>query len=462
MIASDVALAPMPTPEHFVKPPAGPEAFEHMQVRQGEFWRAIPAYREVDEATFLDHIWQGRHSVKTPDELVATIQDLVPAGFIEDVRAGFHRAPMQVRVSPYMISSIDWSDPYDDPIRIQFIPLASRLLPDHPKLSLDSLHEQDDAPVAGLTHRYVDKALFLPLNVCPVYCRFCTRSYAIGPDTETVDKAQLATDPKRWKAAFEYIASRPELQDIVVSGGDTYQLSAKTLKTIGEALLAIPNVRRMRFATKGPAVMPSKILTDIAWVDALTSIVDQGRKLGKDVVLHTHFNCANEISWITEKAMRVLFERGIFVRNQSVLIRGVNDDPKKMRLLVKQLGYLNVHAYYVYMHDLVKGVEDLRTTVQTAIDIEKFVRGTTAGFNTPTFVCDAPGGGGKRDVHSFDHYDRENGIAVYSAPSVKPDRWFAYFDPIDRLSPAAQARWRAPAAQEQMVAAALDAAAAAS
>ena len=323
---------------------------------------------------------------------------------------------MAVRISPYMIASIDWKNPYKDPVRTQFLPLASRLLPDHPRLSLDSLHELEDSPVQGLTHRYVDKALFLPLNTCPVYCRFCTRSYAIGGDTDTVEKAQLATDPKLWEQAFEYIASRPELQDIVVSGGDAYQLPAKSLKKIGEALLAIPNVRRMRFATKGPAVMPMKILTDAAWTDALTSIVEQGRKLGKDVMLHTHFNSPNEISYITQQAMQVLFERGIMVRNQSVLIRGVNDDKHTMRKLIKQLGYMNVHAYYVYMHDMVKGVEDLRTTIQTAVDIEKFVRGTTAGFNTPTFLCDAPGGGGKRDLHSYDHYDRENGIAVYSAP----------------------------------------------
>ena len=133
--------------------------------------------------------------------------------------------------------------------------------------------------------------------------------------------------------------------------------------------------------------------------------------------------------------------------HQSVLIRGVNDDAHTMRKLIKQLGYMNVHAYYVYMHDMVKGVEDLRTTIQTAIDIEKFVRGTTAGFNTPTFLCDAPGGGGKRDLHSYDHYDRENGIAVYSAPSVKPGQWFLYFDPIDQLSPGAQARCRGAVAR---------------
>jgi lysine 2,3-aminomutase len=208
----------------------------------------------------------------------------------------------------------------------------------------------------------------------------------------------------------------------------------------------------MRFATKGPAILPSKILTDHAWTEALISVVDRGRTMGKDVVLHTHFNSPNEITWITEKAMRLLFERGVFVRNQSVLIRGVNDDKETMRLLVKRLGFLNVHPYYVYMHDMVKGVEDLRTTIQTAIDIEKFVRGSTAGYNTPLFLCDAPGGGGKRDLHSFDYYDRVNGIAVYSAPSVKPGEWFLYYDPIDQLSKDAQARWKDPATQDAMVA----------
>ncbi len=174
--------------------------------------------------------------------------------------------------------------------------------------------------------------------------------------------------------------------------------------------------------------------------------------MGKDVVLHTHFNSPNEITWITEKAIQVLFERGVVVRNQSVLIRGVNDDEETMALLVKRLSYINVHPYYVYMHDMVKGVEDLRTTVQRSADIEKFVRGSTAGYNTPLFICDAPGGGGKRDIHSFDYYDRENGIAVYSAPSVKPGEHFIYFDPIDQLSPAAQQRWENSDTQEEMIA----------
>jgi lysine 2,3-aminomutase len=434
-----------------LKPAAAASQFEYKNLKQGEFWRHVPAYREIDETTFLDHLWQQKNAVKTPQELLATIKELCSQAFFADVEAGFARAPMAVRVSPYALALIDWSDPVNDPIRRQFIPLASALLPNHPRLTLDSLHEQDDSPVPGLVHRYVDKALFLPLNTCPVYCRFCTRSYAIGPDTENVDKVALAKTPKQWEDAFAYIGERPELEDIVISGGDTYQLPAKNILLIGNALLDIPHVRRMRFATKGPAIMPMKIMTDTPWLDALTQIVDRGRTMGKDVVLHTHFNAPEEITWITEKAMRMLFERGIFVRNQSVLIRGVNDTPERMALLVKRLEHVNVHPYYVYMHDMVEGVEELRTTVQTSCDIEKAVRGSTAGFNTPLFICDAPGGGGKRDIHSFDYYDRENGICVYTAPSVKRGKAFVYFDPIDKLSPAAQARWAVKEIADQMI-----------
>jgi lysine 2,3-aminomutase len=434
-----------------IKPPAPPEAMAHKQLLQGSFWQHIPSFAEIDEATFLDHLWQGKHSATNAEKLETILEGVVSAEFMADMRAGFHKAPMSMRVSPYLLSLINWNDPYNDPIRRQFIPVGSALMPDHPMLTLDSLHEQEDAPTPGLTHRYHDKALFLPLDICPVYCRFCTRSYAVGMNTEAVEKVQLNPDPKRWAKAFKYIASRPELEDIVISGGDTYQLSARNLRLIGETLLTMDNVRRIRFATKGPAVMPMKILTDKDWFESLRFISDLGRKLGKDVMLHTHFNNPNEITWVTQAAMQKLFEHGIFVRNQSVLQRGVNDKKETMQMLVKRLGYLNVHPYYVYLHDLVKGVEDLRTTVQTAMNIERFVRGSTAGFNTPTFVCDAPGGGGKRDVHSAEYYDRENGIAVYTAPSVKPGQSFMYFDPIDTLSPDAQARWHDPVTRQEMI-----------
>jgi lysine 2,3-aminomutase len=207
----------------------------------------------------------------------------------------------------------------------------------------------------------------------------------------------------------------------------------------------------MRFATKGPAVMPQKLLTDDAWLDALTGVVEHGRKLHKEVVLHTHFNHPREITQITQRAMDRVFERGITVRNQSVLQRRVNDSVETMTLLAKRLSYVNVHPYYVYVHDLVKGVEDLRTTLQTALNIEKGLRGATAGFNTPTVVVDAPGGGGKRDAHSYEHYDRTTGVSVYTSPAVHPGHIYYYFDPIDLLPPEGQARWADPAQHQAML-----------
>jgi lysine 2,3-aminomutase len=437
-------------PAKHLKPHVDAATLHYRQLLDGSFWQRIPAYRNIDEATFLDHQWQAKHSITNPQKLLAAVQDLVPPAFYEDVAEGFHRAPMSIRVSPYLLSLIEWGDPYNDPLRRQFVPVASRLLPDHPKLTLDSLHEQADAPVPGLTHRYPDKALFLALDTCPVYCRFCTRSYAVGVDTDVVDKVSLKATEERWERSFRYISERPELEDIVVSGGDSYQLKARQISLIGNRLLEMPNIRRIRFATKGPAVMPMKLITDTEWLDALTSVVERGRKLHKEVVLHTHFNHPNEITAITKRALDGVFERGIIVRNQSVLQRKVNDSVATMQLLVKRLGHCQVHPYYVYVHDLVKGVEDLRTTLQTALDLEKAVRGVTAGFHTPTFVVDAPGGGGKRIVHSFEHYDRDTGVSVFCAPSVKPG-YFLYFDPIDTLSSEVQARWQSAAEQDRMV-----------
>jgi len=425
------------------------DSLNHRDLRDGEWWRRL--YPDVGEDEFLSHVWQMRNSAYGEDKLVELMQSVsAPADFIEDVKKGFHMVPMAVRVTPYLLALIDWDNPWEDPIRRQFIPLASQLLPDHPMLSLDSLHEQQDAPVEGLTHRYQDKALFLVMDTCPVYCRFCTRSYAIGVDTDTVEKVNLRVDPKRWEKAFEYIESRPELEDIVISGGDTYNLPAKHVRAIGERLLNMKNIRRIRFATKGLAVMPMKILSDETWLEAITDVLNLGRKLHKEVCIHTHFNTPNEITAISKRAMNVLFERGMTVRNQCVLQNGVNDSAETMTLLTKRLSEINVQPYYVYQHDMVQGVEDLRTTVQANIDIEKQVRGVTAGFNTAIHVCDAPGGGGKRDVHSFDYYNRQTGVSVYTAPSVKPGAFFLYFDPLRALSEDIQQAWLDPKKQTEM------------
>jgi lysine 2,3-aminomutase len=190
--------------------------------------------------------------------------------------------------------------------------------------------------------------------------------------------------------------------------------------------------------------MPMKVLSDHAWFEALAEVHAAGRKRRKEVVVHTHINHPNEITAITDAALGRLFEAGITVRNQCVLQRGVNDDHRTMRLLVKRLSYINIQPYYVYAHDLVRGVEDLRTSVHAAEELEKQVRGLTAGFNTPAFVVDAPGGGGKRDVHSYEYYDRITGVAVYAAPLVKPGQLFCYVDPLDTLPAEGRARWADP------------------
>ncbi len=445
-------------PVHPRKPPVDPATLVHREFLDGPFWQKIPAYRDVDEKTFLDHRWQAKKSITRPDKLMAAVQDLVSDKFLDDVKAGFAHAPMSVRVSPYLLSLVDWQNPYDDPIRRQFLPVYSHMLPDHPKLDLDSLHEQADAPTEGLTHRYPDKVLFLALDTCPVYCRFCTRSYAVGINTEEIEKVSLKANKDRWEKAFQYIESRPEIEDVVISGGDVYQLRAEHLTKIGHRLLDIPHVRRMRFATKGPAVMPQKLLTDDAWVRALVEIVERGRRMCKEVVIHTHFTHPNEITAISKRAMDRMFQSGVIVRNQSVLQRGVNDTPAVMKLFVKKLSFINVQPYYVYIHDLVKGAEDMRTTVATAVELEKQVRGVTAGFNTPTFVVDAPGGGGKRVVHSFEHYNRETGVSVYRSPNVNADAFYLYFDPIDLLPESGRARWANPDEHDAIIAEAIEAA----
>jgi len=423
----------------------------HRDLDDSPFWRDIPAFANMSRDEFLDPRFQIRKSVTGIDDLRELVGDLVGQTFMADVARGLAQAPMNVRITPYLISLIDWDDPYHDPLRIQFLPVASTCRPDHPQLELDSLHEQDDSPVPGLVHRYPDKVLFLPLDVCPVYCRYCTRSYAIGGDTATVDKESYRPQTERWRKAMAYIATRPDVEDVVVSGGDAYLLPARRLLEIGELLLAISHVRRIRIATKGPAVMPMKILRDTEWTNAVVALSEKGRRQGKQVCLHTHFNHPNEITSISAEALGELFSRGVTVRNQSVLIRGVNDDAETMTTLVRRLSYVNVQPYYVYQHDMVRGVEDLRTTLAATEEVERSVRGSTAGFNTPTFVTDVPGGGGKRDLHSYDHYDRTTGISVYRSPVVDPNLYYLYFDPLHLLPEEGRRRWRDESEHQTMI-----------
>lgn len=424
---------------------------QHRNFRNDDFWKEIPGWASVTRGEFADHMWQLKNSVRKIEQVKKLLGDKISKEFYADLEAGLHRTPMNIRITPYMFALIDWNDPLNCPLRKQFLPVGSQFFEDHPMHMADSLSEDDDSPVPMLTHRYPDKVLFLPLTICPVYCSYCTRSRVIGGSTESVEKETYGANQKYWDDVFEYLMKSPMVEDVVISGGDSFMLNPKQIRYIGENLLKIPHIRRIRYATKGIAIFPQKILTDDNWVAALTDVHKFGRSLGKQVVIHTHFSSPKEITKWSQMAMDRLFGEGIVVRNQAVLQDGVNNHVDEMVLLTRQVGYLNIQPYYVYMHDMVPGCEHFRTTLREGVELEKAVRGTTAGFNTPTFVCDLPGGGGKRHVASYEYYDEENGISVWTAPYVKPGKHFTYFDPIHKLSEEAQARWKDIPTREAMI-----------
>lgn len=180
-------------------------------------------------------------------------------------------------------------------------------------------------------------------TVCPLYCRFCTRSWSVGPDTKTVTKNSFTPTRGRWERVFRYIERTPKLTDIVVSGGDCYTLSADNLRLIGERLLSIPHIKRLRFATKGLAVSPYRILDESdLWTAEIINLNRMSREMGKSIAIHTHFNHPRELTWVSELALQRLHENNVIVRNQSVLLRGVNDDLDTMLELIRKVADNNV------------------------------------------------------------------------------------------------------------------------
>jgi lysine 2,3-aminomutase len=217
-------------------------------------------------------------------------------------------------------------------------------------------------------------------------------------------------------------------------------------------LLDIPHIRRIRLATKAVSVQPMKFTSDDDWFTAIVEMVQYGRERFKDVCLHTHFNHPNEVTPAVEAAMRRLHAEGGHVRNQSVLLRGVNDDAQTLIDLVTGLGRVNIHGYYTYLCDMVMSTEHFRLPLHVAQQLEKEVRGATAGFNTPLFIVDAPGGGGKRDVHSPEFQDAEYGVSVFRAPAVDAHAQYYYFDPLRSLGADAREAWQQPGAREAILA----------
>lgn len=405
------------------------------------FWRGL--YPSVSEKDFLDERWQYQNSVKNIQELRAVLSRVARPECIDDIAVRFAQSKMPMRITPYVLSLIDWEDPYSDPVRKQFLPAASTMQPDHPCMDSVFFDEAGDSPVPGLVHLYPTKALFKALDTCPVYCPNCFRYPLTGKDAEAGINHDI------WKQSLQYIAAHPKIEDVTVSGGDVYQLRPDSLRFIVTQLLNMQNVKRVRLGSKGLAVMPQKILSDSSpWLDALTEVSDYGRTLEKEVALHTHINHPKEITWMTTQAASKLYKRNIICRNQSVLIRGVNDTMESMEALIKKLADAHIQPYYVYLSDIVPGAEDFRTTLQTAVDLEKNIRGITAGFLTPHFVVATAGG--KRPVNSFETYDR-NGVAVFKSPYVKPGQSFLHFDPIALLPADVQVRWENPGERQAML-----------
>ncbi|MEM7620064.1 MAG: KamA family radical SAM protein [Pseudomonadota bacterium] len=415
-----------------------------------DFENPVPHYSSTDRETFLNHLWQDKNSVTRFEQIEALVGDAVSSDVMKEIKDGLTQVGMSIRLNPYMLELIDWNDLENDPIRRQFLPMASEIETDHPCMSVDSLNERSTSPVPNLVHRYTDKVLFLVTTVCPVYCQFCTRSYAVGQDTSTLKKDN-SVSPKGWDAAIAYIRSNPEIEDVVISGGDIARLKPQHVMKLGEELLNIEHIRRIRFATKALAVQPMKFITDEKWFKAIADVAHLGRSMFKSVYIHSHFNHPREVTPIVEQAMRRLFAEGIHVRNQSVLLRGVNDDADTLTDLIKKLSRVNIQPYYVYSCDMVQSAEHFRVSIQDMQDLERNIRGATAGFNTPLFIVDTPGGGGKRDVHSYEYYNEDYGIYGYRSPLIDPNKMYYYFDPLRSLNPIAQFKWSAPGGRERIL-----------
>jgi len=360
-----------------LKPAVDPATLTHKHLLDGDFWRRIPAYADVDEATFLDHRWQAKNTITRVDKLLAALQGLVPESYMRDAEAGFKRAPMNVRVSPYLLSLIDWNDPINDPLRIQFLPVASRLLGDHPMLRFDSLGEQADAPVSGLTHRYRDKALFLALDTCPVYCRFCFRREMVGPDKDgNLTPAELET-------ALAYVRTHPEIREVILTGGDPFMLSARRAEALTRALEAIAHVKVIRWHTRMPVADPERVS------DAFVAAI---RSRTKAVFVAVHCNHARELTQQARAALGRMADAGIQLLGQSVLLKGVNADIDTLAELMCALVESRVRPYYLHHPDLAQGTSHFRLGVEQGQALVRELRDRVSGLAQPQYVIDIPGG----------------------------------------------------------------------
>ncbi|MDR1703255.1 MAG: lysine 2,3-aminomutase, partial [Clostridiales bacterium] len=337
--------------------------------------RKAELFPDVSDADWNSWEWQVKNRVETLEDLEKYVK-LKPEE-AEGVRKCLGR--LRMAVTPYYLSLIDPDDPYD-PIRRQAIPTDAELITAPGDMD-DPLHEDTDSPVKGLTHRYPDRALLLITDQCSMYCRHCTRRRFAGKEDAALPMEQI-------DRAIDYISRTPEIRDVLLSGGDALIISDERLESIVKRLRAIPHVEIIRIGSRIPVVMPQRI------TPALVNMLKQYHPIW----LNTHFNHPGEITAESTEACRLIVDAGIPLGNQSVLLAGVNDCPHVMKKLVRELVRIRVRPYYIYQCDLSEGLEHFRTPVSKGIEIIEALRGHTSGYAVPTFVVDAPGGGGKIPV----------------------------------------------------------------
>ena len=332
-------------------------------------------FLDIPDEQWNDWHWQVANRVETLDELKKYIK-LTPE---EEEGIAATLGKLRMAITPYYLSLIDLDDPYD-PIRKQAIPTSAELN-FAPYEEADPLHEDVDSSAPGLTHRYPDRVLFLITDQCSMYCRHCTRRRFAGQHDRSVPRENI-------DKCLEYIRNHPEVRDVLLSGGDCLMVPDETLEYIFQELRKIPHVEIVRLGSRTPVVMPQRITPELCNM----------MKKYHPVWFNTHFNHPNEITEEAAKACAMLADAGIPLGNQSVLLAGVNDCIHVMLKLVNELVRIRVRPYYIYCCDPSLGLSHFRTTVSKGIEIMEALRGHTSGFCVPTFVVDAPGGGGKTPV----------------------------------------------------------------
>ena len=419
-------------------------------------WTRFPAYAAVTAEEWESAQWQRAHTVKNLAELKHALGDHLDDELCADIeRDQRQRATMSMLIPPQMINTMDQRDLRNDPVRTYMAPTYSDRHPEwasHPMAARDSLHEADMWAVEGLTHRYPTKVLAEMISTCPQYCGHCTRMDLVGNDTAQILKYKFeAKQQERWDAMLEYLRRTPSVRDVVVSGGDVANIPVKRLEAFVLGLLDIPSIRDIRLATKGLMGLPQHFLQDDV-LKGYEVMATRARQRDVDIAIHTHINAAQQVTPLVARAVGKLLDMGYRdVRNQGVLLRGVNTTPQALlELCFTLLDHGRVMPYYFYMCDMIPNSEHWRTSLAEAQDLQYALLGYLPGFATPRVVCDVPFVG-KRWVHMAKNYDRTRGISSWTKnyrtgiEFDEPDalsREYPYYDPIYTLPEEGQEYWR--------------------